>query len=387
MSAREQSGRLLVVAGEASGDAIAGAALRALGEESFGMGGEHTAAAGATLLCHLRTVTGTGVAARRLPRLLLAYRRLLAAARRAPPRAALLVDFTEFNARLGARLRALGVPVLWCVAPQVWAWRSTRTASLRRSMDRLAVLFSFEQPLWRRAGVDAHWVGHPALDARPTTRADARRALGIAPLERALALLPGSRPNEIHRLLPPMLGAAILLRRLKPAARAAVLLAPSLDQPARRWASARAAALSVEVLEVPAAGLSSTLVAFDASLCASGTATLESALLAVPPVIAYRLDPLSAALARRLLRIPRVGLPNVLLGQYAYPELLQGDATAEALARSAAPLLESSDRWRQLAGELRAGLDPGDGVTVGARVAALLAPWFGRRARPEALGS
>jgi lipid-A-disaccharide synthase len=369
---------VLVSAGEASGDRFAAGAVRALGRPSFGLGGPALEAAGCHLVERLERVTGTGlgpalVAAPRLARAALALAR---EAGRRRVRAALLVDFTEFHYRLGPLLRRRGVRVLWAVAPQVWAWRPGRVTTLAPAADRLALLFPFETPLWRRAGLDAHWVGHPAADAIPAARADARASVGLpagdAP---ALALLPGSRPNEVGRLLPAMLGAFDRARARLPGLRARVLVAPSLPATLARAVRRRAEAHGAPALEVDAArGLPALLPAFDAAVCASGTATLEAALCGVPPVITYRLGPASAAVARFVLRGGHVGLPNVVLGEGAYPELLQGDANAPALARAAVALLTRPPPSREAG--LRAYLrPPGDG-TAASRTAALLAPWL-----------
>lgn len=374
---------LLVVAGEASGDALGAATLRALRGNlgpAWGLGGPSLALAGARPLLDFQAIhaNGLGDALRVLPRASAAAVRLACRARQRPPRAALLVDATSFNARLGRWLRAEGVPVVWCVAPQIWAWLPGRGPSLAGAMDRLAALFRFEVPLWRGLGVDARWVGHPALDAPWRPREEARAALRIAPTAAALALLPGSRPGEFSRLLPSFLEAAALLAR-SDGVRAWLLLAPSLPASMASSAAQRAERQGVSVLRVaPGAGLAPFLPAFDGAICASGTASLECALAAVPPVVAYRVDALAAWAARRWLRTEHVALPNVLLGRRQFPELLQERCAPEQLALEARRLL-SAGRCSGLAGELRGALDPEDGLTVGERVAALLAPPPGRR--------
>jgi lipid-A-disaccharide synthase len=372
-----ERGGLLVVAGEASGDAIGAATLRALGDThgAWGLGGPALREAGASPLLDLQTIhaNGLGDALRVLPQAASALARLAWKAHRCPPRAALLIDATSFNARLGRLLRAQGVPVLWCVAPQIWAWRPDRGPALARSMDRLAVLFSFEVPLWRSLGVDACWVGHPALDTPSPPRQQARSSLRIAPSALALALLPGSRPNEVRRLLPPFLEAASLLHRLE-GMDAWVLFAPSLPKALLASSTRLAERRGVRVLRVvPGQGIAPWLPAFDAALCASGTASLECALAAVPAVVAYRADALTAWLARRWLRTAYVALPNVLLGRRVFPELLQERCTPEQLAREVRRLLTAGS-VEELRVQLRAALSPEDGLTVGARVASMLAP-------------
>jgi lipid-A-disaccharide synthase len=368
---------LLVSAGEASGDRFAAAVVRSLARPSFGLGGAALEAAGSRLVARLEPVTGTGLGAlAAAPRLVAAARALLREAERRRVRAALLVDFTEFHRRLGPLLRRRGVRVLWAVAPQVWAWRPGRVFTLAPALDRLALLFAFEEPLWRRAGVDARWVGHPAADLTPSPRPEARRAAGLSDRPGpSLALLPGSRPNEVRRLLPPMLEALERLRERLPGLEARVLLAPSLPADVARRARREALARHAPPVDVDESqGLSALLPAFDAAICASGTATLEAALCDVPPVITYRLGPASAALARLLLRGRHVGLPNVLLDERAYPELLQDDATPEALARAALALLERPPPPN--AARLRALLRPSGAGTAASRSAELLTPWL-----------
>jgi lipid-A-disaccharide synthase len=189
---------LLVVAGEASGDRAAAAVIARLpGVDSFGLGGPALASAGTTLVGDLRasTALGVGEAGMRAWGVLRAWGAVVRAAKRRKPRAALLVNYSEFNARLAPQLRDAGVRVLWYGAPQVWAWRGSRTMSLRRCVDRMAVVLPFECPIWRSAGVDAHYVGHPSLETVPLDRDTARRALGMTPYAATVAVLPGSRPH------------------------------------------------------------------------------------------------------------------------------------------------------------------------------------------------
>jgi lipid-A-disaccharide synthase len=366
---------LLVVSGEASGDRAAAHVLRALpGTRAFGMGGAASEAEGAELLVHLRDGSAMGVldVAARGFAIAQAYAGLRAAAARRRPAAALLVNYTDFNLRLARRLRALRIRTLWYVAPQVWAWRAGRVRTVRARVDKLAVILPFEERLWRDAGVDAAYVGHPALDTVRLDREDARRELGLVSRKPAVALLPGSRPMEIRRLLPAMLAA---VREVPVEAR--MLLAPSLDDVTRAWARARARDAGVASHDVEAMdGAPAHLAAFDAALCASGTASLEAALAGAIPVVCYRVDALAALLVRPLLRTKHIALPNVLLGRRAFPELLQGEATATAMARALETVLV--DRPRNLAAcdEVRAVLGPRR--TPGSAVAAMLAPWLER---------
>src|SRR4051794_13809270 len=209
---------LMVVAGEASGDRAAAGVLRALGPaaaRAFGMGGPAVEAAGAELVADLRRSTALGVSevAARAVAIGSAYAQVLYAAHARKPRAALLVNYTDFNTRVARGLHASGVRVLWYGAPQIWAWRADRARALRPSIDRMAVILPFEEALWRNVGVDARYVGHPAREGVLLGRRAARDALGLTPFAAAIAIMPGSRPHEVQRLLAPMLDAYEEVRR------------------------------------------------------------------------------------------------------------------------------------------------------------------------------
>ena len=369
----------MIVAGEPSGDAMAAPVLARLHVPAFGMGGPALRDAGLERLIDLAGVSamGFGGVLARAPAIARAALCLLRAARRRRPRAALLVGYSEFNAWLGPRLRRLGIRVLWYSPPQIWAWRSGRGPALARACDRMALILPFEQALWRGLGADAHYVGHPALE-RPVERRDvARRRVGLTPYAEYVALLPGSRPAELTAHLEPMLDALALLRAERGALDGRVLLSPALPERSVRWAERmtqekRASLLSGWAVE--------SLAGFDIALAASGTVTLESTLAGVPPVIIYRTGRLAFALARRLLHVEWVGLPNIVLGERAFPELLQDAVTAEAIAREALRLLDARDRGAGYCQRVRDALDVADGSVPGgspsARVARLLAPWL-----------
>ncbi|HXN34369.1 MAG TPA: hypothetical protein VN894_21050, partial [Polyangiaceae bacterium] len=273
---------LLVVAGEASGDRAAAAVVAKLdGARAFGLGGPALAGAGVELVADIRasTALGVGEAAARALGVLRAWRAVVCAARVRHPKAALLVNYTEFNARLAPKLHAAGVRVLWYGAPQVWAWRASRVESLKPHIDKMALMLPFEEPIWKAAGVDAHYVGHPAFETTPLDRKTARHALGMTPFAAAFAVLPGSRPHEVRRLLVPMLDAYERVRAERASVDARVLVAASLDETTRAWTRAKAAERRVRTLDMdPYGGAMAVLPAFDVALCASGTVTLEAAL-------------------------------------------------------------------------------------------------------------
>lgn len=365
---------VLVVAGEASGDRIAAmvaTALAARGVRCEGVGGDACRAAGVETFADSRAISAMGLAdvAARLPGLATALGRLARRVLEAPPRAALLVNFTEVNQHLGRVLRARGTRVLWCVAPQVWAWRPGRLRSLRGAADRLAVILPFEQALWRRAGYNAVYVGHPSVLAAPAP------SLPRLPSP-SLAVLPGSRPGEIARLAAPLAEAAASLLASGAVASARIVVAPGLPSPSRLTLTLLARRVGIPVVLAPPEGAAALLAGFDASLCASGTASLEAALAGAAPVVAYRLDALAFAVARRLVRTPHIALPNVLLGRRAFPELVQDEVTPARIAASALPLLADRAASLRLAAELGDVLAPPSPAPFGERVAALMLPWL-----------
>lgn len=354
-------GRWLVVAGEPSGDRTLAAVVRAASARAIGIGGDALAEAGVELVAHVRDLSGLGLfeLGARAPAIARALGTLLARIRRSPPARAVLCSWSSGNARLGAYLRARGVPVTWISPPEVWAFRAGRLPRLARAADRFVVTLPFEPPLWRAHGADAHYVGHPCLDV-PVPSAPVRRG--------SVAVLPGSRPAEIERLLPRFAAAA---REVAPGA-SHVLRAPSL--PAR--ANVALDASHLPVVDVPpSVGASALLPSWDVALVASGTASLEAAVAGVPPVVAYALHPWTWALARRLVTVPHVALPNVVLTRAgrppAFAERLQDDASVEHLVADLRQALAGRDALRAAAAAVREALDPGTGVSFAAAAAAL----------------
>ena len=368
---------VLISCGEPSGDLYAGALTRELialcpGVRVEGFGGERLRSAGATLIGDYRglTVTGLVEALRVLPQSYAMYRRLVRAARDRRPDVLVVIDFPDFNFRLAAAVRALGIPVVYYIAPQLWAWRSGRMKTLRQIADRILVIFPFEPEFYERAGTEAEFVGHPLVDfARPTTTRDAFLAsVGLSPSRPVLALLPGSRPNEVSQILPELVEAVRLMADRLPGLQVILARAPNLpDALFARLASSR---VPVAVVE---GRTDDVLAACDAVVTASGTATVQAAIHERPMVIVYRVAPLSYALGRRLVHVDTFGMVNLVAGRRIAPELIQADFTSEAVAREALRLLmPGDDRDRAIAGmrEVRAKLG-GEGATRRAAQAVL----------------
>ena len=375
----------MVSAGEASGDAHAAHALRALAARrapaavtSFGMGAGALEAAGTELLvdCRDLSVIGFVDVARNYRRFVRRLERLRAALVERRPDVLLICDYPDFNLKLAETARARGVPVLMYVAPQVWAWRAGRIPRIASLVDHLAVLFPFEVPIWREAGAGVTCVGHPAVRRIDpgTTREAARAALGLEPDGPLVALLPGSRPGEIRRHLAPMLDAFAELARARPDLAAVLPVAPTLDRATLEAAvAARLPPGPRERLRAIDGDSTLATAAADVAVVASGTATLETALVGTPAVVIYRTHALNAAIFRRLSTLEHVALPNIVAGREIVPELLQGRATGPGIARAVAPLVDDPGAAARARAELsgvRAALgDPGD---AGELVAGLL---------------
>ena len=361
---------LLVVAVEASADLHGAAVLRELralrpGLMAFGAGGALLRAEGCETLVRAEDLSVMGIAEvlPAIPRILRALRTLRRAAEQRRPGVALLIDSPDFNLRLARKLRRLGIQVAYFIGPSVWAWRTYRVRQIARDVARMLVILPFEAEFYARHGVKAVYVGNPLADGlRPllpatptrtsTSRPDLRRALGLDPGSPVLALLPGSRRQEIRRIWPALLAAARLLRERMPDLQLVVPVAPTVQ---RDWLRTD---LPITFVEGRAPEV---LGAADAAVVASGTATLEAALAQVPTVVVYRLSWLSWIVGRLLVRLPFVSLVNLLAGRRLVPELLQRDCTGARIAESAAALLGPGEaRESQLEGmrRIRASLAP-----------------------------
>jgi len=339
---------IMLSAGEASGD-LHGAtmcrALRALdpGVRLIGMGGPRMAAAGVEILVDptAHASVGTSEAIGRVPGLYRAYKILVRRLREARPQAMVLIDFPEFNLRLAKQARRAGVPVVYFIPPQLWAWRRGRIRQMARRVTRVLAAFPFEKSLYEEAGVSVEFVGHPLLDVVPgdLDRMKARQRLGVGEMQTLVGLLPGSRRQEVGRLLPPMLDAAARLA-FGHARRCFVLgLAASVDRGLVTALLARASEMGGPPVEVVEGLTHEVMAGADVLLIASGTATLEAALLGTPMVVCYRVSRLTEALARLLTRSPWISLPNIVAGRGAVPEILQDEVSGARLSSEAERLL------------------------------------------------
>jgi lipid-A-disaccharide synthase len=352
--------RVLISAPDASGDLHAAdlaRAWRARGRELelFGVGGAALRAAGTEILVDQRRLAVAGIVEvlEIVPAALRAARQLVRAARERRAALAVLVDAPDFHLPLARRLRRAGVPVLYYIGPNVTRWRRGRVHKVARRVDRLAAIFPFELPHYAATGLRVDYVGHPLSEPLRRLRetldpAAARAALGLAPASPWVALLPGSRRNELRGMLPLHLGVARALHAQRPELRFALGLAPTLDR--ADAAAAIEAAWPGAPIEIVAGRSRELLRASDVALTKPGTVTLEAALLGCPLVVTGRAHALTAAVWRRLSRVSTFAMPNLVAGAPLLPEFLQRDAQPQPIAEALLALLSGPARERQLAG-------------------------------------
>jgi lipid-A-disaccharide synthase len=337
---------ILFVAGEVSGDLHAAAVARALTRARapfslVGVGGDAMRDAGVALLEHTASLAVMGFIepVRHIPRFIRLRRELRRRIQSGQVALVVLIDSAGFNMRIAAMAAEAHVPVLYYVTPQVWASRAGRLAALARTVTRAAVILPFEEALLRAHGVNASFVGHPLLDRALTlpSRGEARRALGVGEHERLLALFPGSRAQEIARHLDPFVAAALELQRRQPGLRVVVSSAPHVTIPPERCPFPLVHSASFPILR-----------AADAALCKSGTTTLEAAIALCPLVVAYRTSAIEYALARRLVKIPFIGLVNIVAGREVAREFVQDALQPAAVANALEPLLDPHSVQRKV---------------------------------------
>jgi len=349
--------KILIVAGEASGDLhgakVADALLRLNPDvKVWGMGGEHLRRAGAEILIDSSrlAVVGLTEVLGRMGSLYRAYRNLKGLIQGGEVSLLLLIDFPDFNLRLARVAKDAGVPVLYYISPQVWAWRSGRIRKIAQRVQKMAVIFPFEVPLYREAGLGVEFVGHPLMDAFgsdsiPASSGPPEKEWKGSPL---IALLPGSRQKEVISLLPEMIRGAQIITCRKPDARFLLALAPAMaSDEIRRFLPTSGAAITLVEGKTYQA-----IRAADLVVVASGTATLETAILGKPMVIIYRLSALSYWVGRWMIKVKWIGLANIVAGRRLVPELIQEEARGERIAEEVLKILED-EAYRK---EMTAGL-------------------------------
>jgi lipid-A-disaccharide synthase len=348
--------RIMISCGEPSGDLYAGALVseilsREPSADVFGFGGRRLAAAGTRLVGDFQglSVTGLTEALRVLPRSYAMLRRLVAAARATRPDVFVAIDFPDFNFRLMAALHRLGIPIVYYISPQLWAWRAGRMRTMKRFVDRVLVIFPFEEALYRREGVPVEFVGHPLIDlvGVKAPRAALLREHGLVADAPTVALLPGSRPNELRRIVPDMAASLPLIRARVPGVQFIVAAAPNLQD--ALFAPLLGASGPVLVRE----RTDDVLAASDVVITASGTATVQAALHERPMVVVYRLSPLTYRIGKPFVRVDTYAMANLVAGERIVPELIQDDFTPARVADETVRLLTDRGLYSRTRDALR----------------------------------
>jgi lipid-A-disaccharide synthase len=354
---------LFISAGEASGEQYGALLVEALkqrlaaaGQSAafFGMGGQRMEAAGLERVVRSEdmAVMGLTEVVLHLPRIWREFRKLKKAIRTRRPSVAVLIDFPEVHFRLAKELHRLGIPVVYFVSPQLWAWKRHRIKLVRKFIDRMLVIFPFEEPFYRENGVEAEFVGHPLADlpAPTVSRAQFAAENSLDPSKTWIGLLPGSRPKEIHDNLADILKAA---RALAGGFQFLIPLASTLNaaqrDEVRRLVAAHGSGLAIRLVEDARAAL----LHARASVVASGTATVEAALIGNPFVVVYRVSPLTYAIAKRVVKVPHVAMVNLIAGKRVVPELIQSDFTAANIVQQIEPLLPDGAPRQSMMQELK----------------------------------
>lgn len=349
----------MISCGEASGDLYAGALVSELRKldpsvRAFGFGGGALVGGGAELVGDYRgfAVTGLSEAVAVLPRSWRMLRKLAARAESDRPDVFVAIDFPDFNFRLLPVMHRLGVPIVYYVSPQLWAWRPGRIATIAKYVSQMLVIFPFEAEIYERAGVPVEFVGHPLVDlaGASTARGPFLAGLGLDPSRPVVALLPGSRPNEVARILPELVEAARGIARRVDGVQFVVARAPALEDSA--FAPLDVLDGTPAKVRVVADAADDVLAACDVVVTASGTATVQAAIHERPMVIVYRVSPLTYALGKRLVKVSTYGMVNLIAGRPVVPELMQEAFTASRVADEVRSLLTDADRARRMQQDL-----------------------------------
>ncbi len=350
--------KILISAGEASSDLYAAELVEAIrerlpGARFFGCAGPKMRRAGVHPVIKAESLAVVGLAEvlTHIPRIYGEYRKLLEAARRELPSVAVLTDSPDFHLRIARKLHGLGIPVVYLVAPQVWAWRKGRIRALRRDVDRLLAIFPFEERFFTEHGVPATYIGHPMVKLiRPElSREEFFHKHGLSPEKRTIVLLPGSRAGEAGRHLPALLEAVKILGRDRPTN---FLLAAPAGMGATAWRNFREP-ISLSPIQVIEGETWDAIAHADFALAASGTVTVEAALLGTPMVTFYKVTGVSWWLGRFLVDVPFYSMVNLIAGRQVVPEVMQEEMTGERLAREALRILHDPEKMREMKRELR----------------------------------
>jgi lipid-A-disaccharide synthase len=345
--------KILIISGEASGDMHGANLVHELRRKApslayFGVGSKRMRDAGVRMLADASEVSVVGATEvlTHIGAIYRVYSRLKSFLKEDRPDLLVLIDFPDFNIMLGKVAKKLGIPVLYYISPQVWAWRKGRVKKIAEIVNAIVVVFPFEVELYKAAGVDVRFVGHPLTDVVCSgySKIDARKYLGLDPTRRTIALLPGSRKKEIMHLLPDMLEAARKLDAMFEELQFVLPVAPTIEREFIRDHVDR----SGVVVSIIDGRVYDVLRASDAAIVTSGTATLETGLMGVPMVIVYRMSGLSYFIGSLIINVDHVGLVNIVAGKRLVPELIQQDATPQNIADAVAKMLRDPDYYKAI---------------------------------------
>lgn len=347
----------MIVAGEASGDLHGSCLAREIlglrpDWEIIGAGGAKMRAAGVRTLINSDEIAVVGIVEvlSHFSAIRKAFNTLVAAMRTSPPDVLVLIDYPDFNLRLAKKAHRLGIPIIYYISPQVWAWRAGRVKTIARLVQRILVLFPFEEDIYRKAGMDCRFVGHPLLDEvlPPVDKETAHARLGLSAAPATVALLPGSRRREVETLFPAMVGAAKIMVGKHPKIRFLVPVASTIDEE-NLQAMVADSGLPVTLVREQ---VNEVLAASDAAVVASGTATLQTALMGRAMVIVYTVAPLTYFLGRMLIKLDCIGLANLVAGKKVAPELIQDEVTPERIAEEVEAILTDPLKRQSMEREL-----------------------------------
>ncbi len=355
MNGAEISKRVMIIAGETSGDFHGAHLVRAMRARApqidfAGIGGERLKAAGVRILMNAGELSVVGITEviAKMPKVLSAISAVKQELDRSRPGLVILVDFPDFNLQVARLAKKRGVPVLYYISPQIWAWRSWRINKIRRFVDRMVVILPFEKDYYDARQVPVTFVGHPLLDyyqdpvSEPAEEPNAPLTLG---------LLPGSRRGEIEKNLPVMLAAATRIQGAVAGIKVLISIAPGIDP---QWMGRLIQPyLSSCRIELAVGAVREVFESSRLVLAASGTVTLETAIFGVPMIIIYRVSPISYQLGRALVNVDHIGLVNIIAGERIVPELIQAEANPLRIAREALDMIENADRFHEIRRKLQ----------------------------------
>jgi lipid-A-disaccharide synthase len=354
------AGKVMIIAGEASGDLHGANLIKALKTKApalkyYGIGGHRLKGAGVSIIINSDELSVVGITEvfAKLPKIYQAITTIKSSLRKMHPNLLILIDFPEFNLHLAAAAKRLSIPVLFYISPQIWAWRSGRVKKIKRRVDHMAVILPFEEPFYQQHNIPVSFVGHPLMDELT----DRDRLETFQPYsnlnsdQKIISLFPGSRTKEVSIHLPIMIQSALLLRKKLPNLYFVVSCAPSIN-PAQLEQIISAYPQQKEMFEIVTEDAPEIFKKSRLALAKSGTVTLEAAIYATPCIIIYKVSPLSYYLGRHLIRVKYIGLANLISNREIFPELIQAKASPELIAKTAQHMLTASHGFENLHTEL-----------------------------------